>query len=323
MTVENPTTNLLQSSPTRHYKKPSNLKSKLWRQRYLMLMVLPFVIWLIIFRYIPLWGWIMAFQNYKPGTSIFNQEWVGLKNFIEMFQDPEFYQVMKNTLAMSLMGLIFGFPLPIILALLLNELKNIHFKRTIQTISYLPHFVSWVVIASIISELLSPTGVINQILQKLHITNAPIMFMAEPSYFWWIVTFSDIWKELGWNTIIYLAAITSISPELYEAATVDGAGRFRKMISVTLPGIMPTVIVLLILSIGNIINIGFERQFLLRTSATREVADVIDLYILTYGIGSGRYSFGTAAGVFKSVISLGLLVCANWLSKKLTGYKMV
>ncbi|WAM32191.1 ABC transporter permease [Caldicellulosiruptor naganoensis] len=301
----------------------AKLSKKLWRQRYLILMIFPFIIWLIIFRYVPLWGWIMAFQDYKPGRPIWNQEWVGFKWFVEMFQDPDFYKAMRNTLIMSFMGLIFGFPLPIILALLLNEIKNISFKRTVQTISYLPHFVSWVVVASLVSEILSPSGVINQILQKLHLTNYPIMFMAEPRYFWWIVTFSDIWKELGWNTIIYLAAITSINPELYEAATVDGAGRFRKMISITLPGIMPTVIVLLILSIGNIINIGFEKQFLLRTAATRDVADVIDLYILTYGIGTVRYSFGTAAGVFKSVVSLVLLVFANWFSKKTTGYRMM
>lgn len=296
---------------------------KIWQQKYLILMALPFIVWIIIFKYIPLWGWIMAFQNYKPGIAIFSQKWVGLKNFIEMFQDPEFYQVMRNTIAMSLMSLVFGFPLPIIFAILLNEIKGNVFKRTVQTISYLPHFVSWVIVASLISTMLSLDGVVNSILKALNLTNQPILFLAESRYFWWIVTFSDIWKELGWNAIIFLAAITSINPELYEAATVDGAGRFRKIWHITIPGIMPTVILILIMCIGNIINIGFEKQFLLRTAATRDVADVLDLYILKYGIGTFRFSFGTAAGLFKSTISLSLLFIANWISKKTTGYRVV
>ena len=249
------------------------------KQKYLIIMVLPFVIWLIIFRYVPLWGWITAFQNYKPGLPIFQQQWVGLKYFKEMFSDPEFYLVMRNTLAMSILSLIFGFPLPIILAILINEI-----------IGLIKH---------------------------------PILFFGEPKYFWWIVVFSDIWKEVGWNTIIFLAAMTSINPELYEAAEVDGASRFRKIWHITLPGIMPTVIMILILSIGNIINIGFERQFLLRTSAVRNVSDVIDLYALDYGIRAGRFSFGTAAGIFKSVISLILLFSANKITKKVTGYRII
>lgn len=293
------------------------------RQKYLILMIFPFVVWLIIFRYIPLWGWITAFQNYKPGIPIFQQQWVGLKYFKEMFSDPEFYLVMRNTLAMSLLGLIFGFPLPIILAILINEIRHNTFKRTVQTISYLPHFVSWVIVASIVHAMLAPDGVVNYALLKLGLIKQPILFFGEPKYFWWIVVFSDIWKEVGWNTIIFLAAMTAINPELYEAAEVDGASRFRKIWHITLPGIMPTIIMILILSIGNIINIGFERQFLLRTSAVRNVSDVIDLYALDYGIRAGRFSFGTAAGIFKSVISLILLFSANKLSKKVTGHKII
>lgn len=293
------------------------------KQKFLILMIAPFVVWLIIFRYIPLWGWITAFQNYKPGIPIFQQQWVGLKYFKEMFNDPEFYLVMRNTLAMSLMGFIFGFPLPIILAILINEIRHNKFKRTIQTISYLPHFVSWVIVASIVHAMLSPDGIINYLLLKIGFIKQPIYFFGEPKYFWWIVTFSDIWKEVGWNTILFLAAITSINPELYEAAEVDGASRFQKIRHITIPGIMPTIIVVLILVIGNIINIGFERQFLLRTSAVRDVSDVIDLYALDYGIRAGRFSFGTAAGIFKSVVSLTLLFSANKLSKKVTGYKII
>jgi len=303
--------------------KFAQLLKMIRKQKYLILMIFPFVVWLIIFRYIPLWGWITAFQNYKPGIPIFQQQWVGLKYFKEMFSDPEFYLVMRNTLAMSILGLIFGFPLPIILAILINEIRHNTFKRTVQTISYLPHFVSWVIVASIVHAMLAPDGVVNYALLKLGLIKQPILFFGEPKYFWWIVVFSDIWKELGWNTIIFLAAMTAINPELYEAAEVDGASRFRKIWHITLPGIMPTVIMILILSIGNIINIGFERQFLLRTSAVRNVSDVIDLYALDYGIRAGRFSFGTAAGIFKSVISLILLFSANKVSKKVTGHKII
>lgn len=287
------------------------------------MMVVIFVVWLIIFRYVPLWGWLMAFQDYKPWKPITDQEWVGLEQFVELFKDRDFYRSMRNTVAMSLLGLVVGFPIPIALALLINELGNKRFKRVVQTISYLPHFVSWVVIASIVFRVLSPLGVINNTLLSFDIIDQPIAFMGEPRYFWWIVVFTDLWKEMGWNSIVYLAAMAGVSPELYEAATIDGAGRFKKMWHITLPSIMPTIIVLLVLSIGNIINIGFERQFLLRTASTRDVADVIDLYILNYGLGTGRFSFGTAAGVFKSMVSLLLLTLANWLSRRTTGYKVI
>ncbi len=285
-------------------------------------MILPFVIWLVIFRYLPLWGWITAFQNYKPGVPLFQQQWVGLKYFKEMFSDPEFYLVMRNTLAMSLLGLIFGFPLPIFLALLINEIRNESFKRTVQTISYLPHFVSWVIVASIVHAMLAPDGVINYLLVQIGLIEEPILFLGEPRYFWWIVVFADLWKELGWNTIIYLAAIADVNPALYEAAEIDGAGRFKKMRYITLPCIMPVVTVILILSIGNIINIGYERQFLLRTPAVREVSEVIDLYALDYGIRAGRFSFGTAASMFKSVVSLILVFSANRLSKRVSDYRI-
>ena len=285
-------------------------------------MILPFVIWLVIFRYLPLWGWITAFQNYKPGVPLFQQQWVGLKYFKEMFSDPEFYLVMRNTLAMSLLGLIFGFPLPIFLALLVNEIRNESFKRTVQTISYLPHFVSWVIVASIVHAMLAPDGVVNYLLMQIGLIQEPILFLGEPRYFWWIVVFADLWKELGWNTIIYLAAIADVNPALYEAAEIDGAGRFKKMRYITLPCIMPVVTVILILSIGNIINIGYERQFLLRTPAVREVSEVIDLYALDYGIRAGRFSFGTAASMFKSVVSLILVFSANRLSKRVSDYRI-
>ncbi len=303
--------------------KGINLK-KIRTQKYLILMSLPFVIWLIIFKYIPLWGWTMAFQQYMPGKSFFQQEWIGLKYFKMMFQDKYFYIVMRNTLAMSSLSLVFGFTLPIVLAILLNEIRLNSFKRTVQTISYLPHFVSWVIVASLFNKILGlEDGVINNILVSLRIVDAPIQFMAKPNLFWGIVTTADIWKEVGWNSILYLAAITAISPDLYESAMVDGAGRFRKIWHITLPGILPVVMVLLIMNVGNLINIGFEKQFLMRNSLVKNYADVLDLYIIDSGINAGRWAFGTAAGIFKSVVSIIILFFINGVSRKLTGVGII
>lgn len=303
--------------------KGQNIRKILSQQKYLIAMSLPFVIWVIIFAYMPLWGWTMAFQEYKPGIPFTEQEWVGFKHFIRLFEDPMFYLALRNTIVMSLLGLTFGFTLPIILALLLNEINNLTFKKTVQTVSYLPHFVSWVVVASIVTEMLSMSGPINNVLLSLNILDKPKQFLIQPKSFWWIVTAADVWKELGWNSIIFLAAISSINPELYEAATVDGAGRFAQMRYITLPGIMPTVIVILIMNIGNLINIGFEKQLLLGNPLVKEYADVLDIYILDYGIGSGRYSLGTAAGMFKSLVSLILLTTANTISKKTTDIRVI
>lgn len=312
------------AKPQKMITKPNNRWKVIRNQKFLVFMSLPFILWVIIFKYIPLWGWTMAFQDYKPGVPFFQQSWVGFKYFTTMFQDPQFYLVMRNTLAMSLLSLAFGFTLPIVMAILLNEIGNMAFKRTLQTISYLPHFVSWVIVASLFNKMLSiDGGIVNQILLSLHMVDKPVQFMAEPEYFWWIVTFTDVWKEIGWNSIIFLAAISGISPELYESATVDGAGRFRRIWHITLPGILPTVMVILIMSIGNIINIGFERQYLMRNSLVRDYSDVLDLYILDYGISAGRWAFGTAVGMFKSVVSVIMILFANGISKKTMGIKVI
>ncbi|OPJ65123.1 ABC transporter permease [Clostridium oryzae] len=290
---------------------------KLKEQKFLILMSFPFVVWVIIFCYVPLAGWVMAFEDYMPGQSFFKQHWSGLKQFKMLFHDDQFYQTLVNTLGMSSLGLIFGFTIPIIFALLLNELRSIRFKRTVQTISYLPHFVSWVIASSIIIKMLSVDGgVVNIILMHLHLISKPLNFMAKPNMFWGIVTASDVWKETGWNAIIYLAAITGIDQELYEAAKVDGANRFKQMIHITLPGIRPTIMVLLIMSIGNIINIGFEKQFLLGNNIVKDKGYVIDWYALDYGIGLFRYSYGTAIGIFKSVVSIVLLFAANQFARR-------
>lgn len=289
---------------------------KIYRQRYLFLMVLPFFVWVIIFKYIPIWGWTMAFQDYKPHLSFLEQNWVGWKYFIELFHDRQFYLVLRNTIAMSLLSLICGYTFPIIFAILLNEVGRHHFRRVIQTISYLPHFVSWVVVAGIFTKLLGIGGPINQLLIALGLLEKPILFMAKGEYFWGIVTIADLWKELGWNSIIFLAAIMGIDENLYEAAQMDGAGRFRQTWHVTLPGIRMVVFIMLIMSIGNLINIGFEKQFLLQNNLVKDYSEVLDLYALTYGIRVARYAYGTAVGIFKSVVSIVLLLLANFMIKR-------
>ena len=233
-------------------KRRVSIFTRIKKQRHLVLMVLPFIIWIFIFAYLPLWGWTMAFQKYFPGKSFFNQEWVGFKNFIDLFSDKRFYLVLRNTVFMSLLQISFsGFAIPILFAILLNEIKNAKFKKTIQTVSYLPHFVSWVVVAGMFIQFLAPeTGVFNRLLVDIGVLEKPIHFFAEQKYFYAIVTIADVWKEMGWNAIIYLAAMSGINIELYEAATVDGCSRLRKIWHITLPGIRSTTVVLLILLYG-------------------------------------------------------------------------
>ncbi|MFD2657428.1 ABC transporter permease [Gracilibacillus thailandensis] len=280
-------------------------------------MSFPFVIWLLIFKYIPVAGWVMAFQDYKPQLGIFEQEWVGFKHFKDLFNEPMFYRALENTLGMGIFGLVFGTLSAIAFALLLNEVRFLTLKKWTQTISYLPHFVSWVIVANIVITMLSPEGIINNLLVGSGILDRPINFMAQPDMFWGIVTAADVWKETGWNAIIYLAAMAGVDPQLYEAAKVDGASRWRQMWHITLPSIRPVIIVLLILNIGNLINIGFEKQMLLGNNIVAEKALVIDLYALDYGIGMFRYSFGTAIGIFKSVISIILILICNGFAKRI------
>jgi putative aldouronate transport system permease protein len=290
-----------------------------FENRYLYMMSLPFVAWCFVFSYLPLWGWTMAFQKYRPGRGFFEQKWVGFDNFRQLFSDDTFYLVMRNTLAMSFMGLIAGFTIPIIFAVLLNEVRQMAFKRVVQTVSYLPHFVSWVVVAGIVTKMLSTdNGAINDLLVWLGVIDQPVQFMAKGEWFWGIVTAADVWKETGWNAIIYLAAIAGISPELYEAARVDGANRFKQAWHITLPGIRSTIVILLIMSIGHLVSIGFEKQFLLGNNLVTDYSQVLDLYALNYGLGMGRFSFGTAINIFNSVISILLLFTANGLFKKIT-----
>jgi len=303
-------------------------KRSFWKvfasQKILYMMSLPFVALVFVFNYLPLWGWTMAFQNFRPGKAFLEQEWVGFEHFIQLFTDERFYMALRNTLAMSLLGLIVGFTVPIIFAILLNEVRHSVFKRTVQTVTYLPHFVSWVVVAGIVTKVLSTDGgIVNDILLGLGIIDEPFQFMAQETWFWGIVTVSDLWKEMGWNAIIFLAAIAGLDPQLYEAAKVDGAGRLRRIWHVTLPGIRPTILVVLILNIGHLVSIGFEKQMLLGNSLVVDYSEVLDLYALNYGIGLGQFSYGTAIGIFNSVVSITLLFLANGIFKRFSNQSVM
>lgn len=304
--------NELDCYPILNESPNTTLWKKLKKQKTLILMAIPFIIYAIIFCYVPLTGWVMAFQNYKPGSGIFNQVWVGFDQFKFLFSDDTFLKVLRNTLGMSIINLTLGFITSIGLALILNEVRNRYAKSFVQTISYLPHFLSWIVVTGIVLDVLSPsTGIVNEVLVNLHIIDNPINFFAEPKYFWGIVGASNVWKEVGWGSIIYLSAMTAINNDLYEAAEIDGAGRLQKIWNITLPGIKPTILILLIINIGNILNAGFEIQYLLGNGLVQDVSQTIDIFVLKYGIGLNNYSLATAAGIFKSVVSVVLIFFAN------------
>ncbi|QSF44420.1 ABC transporter permease [Paenibacillus tianjinensis] len=304
--------------PKKKRKKQPITWSLLKRQNQLIWMSVPLMLYIILFAYVPVWGWTMAFQNYKPAKSFSEQEWVGFKQFKFLFTDDNFIRVMRNTVAMGLINLILGFVTAIVLALLLNEIKNMFWKRTVQTISYLPHFLSWIIVTGIVATSLSINdGIVNIVLMKLHLVKEPILWLSEGKYFWGIVGASHVWKEVGWNTIIYLAAIASIDPALYEAAEIDGASRYKKMRFVTLPGIKATIVILMIMSIGHVLEAGFEVQYLLGNGLVIDWAETIDIFVLKYGLAQGNYSLATAGGIFKTVVSVTLLLMANGISKRL------
>lgn len=286
------------------------------KQKELILLTIPFIIYAIIFYYAPLGGWIIAFEDYKPKDGMLGSKFVGLENFADLFSSDIFIGTIRNTLAMGVINLVMSTVFAIGFALLLNEVKSSKGKKCVQTISYLPHFLSWIIVTGIVQDVLSMEhGIVNQVLQALHIIDAPINWFAQPKYFWWIVGFSNVWKETGWNAIIYLASITSINPDLYEAASIDGAGRFRKMWNITLPSLKPTIFILLLINVGNVLNAGFEVQYLLGNGVVQSVSQTIDIYVLKYGISQGDYALGTAAGIFKSVVSIILIVLANSAAK--------
>lgn len=292
---------------------------KIWKQRYLQLMVIPGVIWMFVFNYIPMTGIVIAFKNFKITKSISAAPWVGFEHFIEFFKDENFANIMINTLGISFLKLLIAFPLPILFAILVNELRGARFKKTVQTISYLPHFISWVVLGGIMITWLSETGMINEVLVNFGMIKEPISFMAEPKYFWMLTVLSDTWKELGWSAIIYLAAISGIDQQMYEAATVDGASKLQKIRFITLPAIKGTIAIMFILAVANMLNSNFDQIFMLKNVLNVSRSEVIDTYVYQMGMRAGRYSYATAIGLFKSVIAMILLLTANATTKKLQG----
>lgn len=288
--------------------------SYVWKHKYMYLMLLPALAYYIIFHYIPMYGATIAFKDFNAMKGILGSPWVGLKHFKDLFVLDKFYEVFWNTLYISFIRLIFGFPVPIIVALMLNELRSIKLKKTIQTAIYIPHFISWVVLGGIMTNLLAMDGgSVNGIIKALGFP--PIAFLTSEKAFVPTLVVSMIWKTFGWNTIIYLAALSGIDPQLYEAAVIDGAGRWRQLFNITLPSISSTIIIVLILRIGGIMQAGFEQIFVLYHPGVYAVADIIDTYVYRIGLEEGKFEIASAIGLFKSVINFALIVIANKISR--------
>jgi putative aldouronate transport system permease protein len=300
---------------------------KLSQQKYLYLLLLPGVIWAVLFAYSPMIGLYMAFVNYQPTLGnfwghFFQSEFVGFDWFKYFFTNGDFFIVMRNTITSSLITLLFSFPMPIFIALAVNEVKHAAFKKTVQTVSYLPYFISWVIAANIIITLLSSGGAVNSLLKLFHITHESILFLQEGKYFWWVVALGNTWKDMGYSSIMYLAAIASINPEIYEAAKVDGANRLKQIRYITLPHLKPTIVILLIFSLGGILNAGFDQHFLLGNELTKGYSDVLATYSFRYGLQNGMFSYASAVGLFNSVVAFLLVVIVNSAAKKINNQSL-
>lgn len=299
------------------------LGTRIWKHRSIYLFILPAFVWFLVFCYYPMYGLLLAFKDYKYSKGILGSAWVGLKWFRKFMADPSFWQVVMNTLKISVMKLLFTFPVPVILALMMNSLKRPRFKRVIQTISYMPHFVSWVVVAAMMQKIFSPYGgMVNEIRQALDPGAKAVYYLGKPKYFYWFVILSDIWKGCGWGTIIYLAALSGIDPSLYEAAVIDGARPMQMVARITLPLMYPTICIMLIMNLGNILNVGYEQLLQIQTTPTEHLAEVIDTYVIRKGLTSGSHSYATAIGLTKSVITLFLVVTVNRISDRFSGISL-
>ncbi|MFD0679120.1 MULTISPECIES: ABC transporter permease [unclassified Paenibacillus] len=285
------------------------------RDRWMYFMLLPGVLFFIIFRYVPMYGLIIAFQDYKPHLGMMDSPFVGLKHFTRFFSEPQFFELFRNTALLAVYNLAFFFPLPIVLSLMMNEVRRERFKRFVQTLVYVPHFVSWVVVVGVFYMLLTTEGgILNELL--FVITGEKIAFLLEPEWFRTMIVTQSIWKEVGWGTIIFLAALSGVDLQLYEAARMDGANRWRQMWHITLPAIRSTIVILLILRLGSFLDSGFEHIFLMLTPTNREVGEVFDTYVYVKGLTQSQFSYSAAVGLFKSVVGLALVMGANWLAKK-------
>lgn len=292
-----------------------NTLVQIGRHKMLYLFILPCVIWLIVFCYIPMGGIVLAFKNYKFNLGIYGSPWAGFKHFNEFISSPEFWITIKNTLQISVLKMLVCFPAPVILALLLNEVKQQRFKRVVQTVSYLPNFVSWVVVVSLMRALFTPYGgLINDIRKMMGLES--VFIMGQKGAFLPLVVFSDLWKNIGWGSIVYLAAITAVDQQLYEAATIDGASHFQQVLHVTLPGIMQTIGIMFIMNVGNLLNAGYDQILLLQQPANTELSQVLDTYVIQTGIKYGKFEYATAIGLFKSMFALIMVVGTNYLAKR-------
>ena len=290
----------------------------LGKQYQLMIMSVPVLLYVLLFNYGPLWGWLTAFQDYNVKKGLAGSKWVGWDNFRFLFGDKDFHLALRNTVAMSVINLVFGTLCAIVLAILLNEVRNRKFKRTVQTVTYLPHFLSWVIVVGMAQDIFASRGSINELLMALG-AKEPVFFLGKGEYFWWLFGAINVWKEVGWGTIIYIAAMTGIDPCLYEAAEIDGAGRFQRILHVTLPGIKSTFMVLLIMNIGHLLDAGFEVQYLMENPLIMKFSQTIDVYVMKYSFGGARprFSIGVAAGMFKSLVAIILLLAANGIARAL------
>lgn len=294
----------------------SRLKKNICQYYELYLLILPVIIYFIVFCYYPMYGAQIAFRKYKPRLGILGSDWVGLKHFISYFNSFYFWRLIRNTVLLNIYGILFHFPLPIVLALMINELRSRRYKRIVQTVTYLPHFVSLVVICALLSDMLSVNGWFNDLIEMLG--GERRSFLIEPGSFRTIHVTSNIYQQVGWNSIVYLAAISAIDPQLYEAAIIDGAGRFQRIFHVTIPSIAPTIITLFIMRLGSMMNIGHEKVLLLYNEATYETADVISTFVYRKGLLDADYSYSTAVGLVNSVVNFGILVLANTISKRVS-----
>ncbi|WP_420813791.1 ABC transporter permease [Phytoactinopolyspora endophytica] len=289
--------------------------ANVWRRRTLYLMILPGAVYFLIFKYLPMGGLAIAFQDYRPFLGFSGSEWVGFDHFVRLFTEDTFFLLLRNTLTISFLLLLFAFPVPIILSLLINEVRLRFFKRSVQTIIYLPHFMSWVIIVSLFYVMLTTDGgSINNVIEAAG--GEPISFLTDPAWLRPMYVMQEIWRNAGWGTIIYLAAITTVDTQLYESAAIDGAGRLRQAWHITLPAIRPTIIVLLILNIGDFLELGFEHMFLVMNSLNREVGEIFDTYVYNTGIVNGQFSYAAAVGMFKGIVGLILVVLANRLARR-------
>ena len=301
------------------FPNEKTLGKRMWEARVMYAFLIPAVVCVIVFAYVPMVGVIMAFQNYHIIKGLWGSPFVGLKHFIKFLSDATFFNTVKNTLSISVLSIIIGFPLPIIFAILVFSIRDGLFKRVTQTISYLPHFVSWVVVASIVYKVLDTnTGIVNVIIRSMG--NEAVPFMRDPGFFWGILITSSIWKTLGWNSILYLAALSAVPPEQYESAIVDGASGFQKLIYITLPGIAPTIGLMLIFTIGMLFNVSFDAVYNLRNPLLSATANTIDFYVYQEGVLNDKISFATAIGLAQSLVALALVTAANATSRRIRGY---